>query len=140
MAARFLELAASPDRDGVEAVPFASRVALGLGNQHLVDRSAEDLAELAGWTLDVDAFGREGPLSVLEPVAAPSIATVTLVGDHPHCASPPLPPAAEFADLRRVAIQPDPGTITSCIDWWSIDLYVTGTGEVAAVTLELWEP
>lgn len=141
LAARFLDLAASPGPEGVEAFPFADRVALGLGPELYSDRSPQELEVLAGWTLDVDLFrGHAGPFSILELAATSTAGTVTLVGDHPRCASQAQAPPVEVADLRRVAIEPDPAAIASCIQWWRIELYVTPNGQVAAVTLDLWEP
>ena len=63
LAARFLELAASPDRDSVEALPLASRVALGLGNQH-IDLYVTATGEVAAVTLD---FWEPGCSPVLVP-------------------------------------------------------------------------
>jgi hypothetical protein len=42
--------------------------------------------------------------------------------------------------MRRVSVQPAAGSIDSCLDWFTVDLFVTRSGEVAAVTLDLWEP
>jgi hypothetical protein len=141
LAARFLELAAAPDHEGVEALPLPDRVTLGLGPVLFSDRSSEELEGVAGWTLDLELFrGHTGPFSLLELAAASTTDTVTLVGDHPRCASPAQAPPVEVAELRRVVIEPDPAAIASCIEWWRIELYVTPNGEVAAVTLDLWEP
>jgi hypothetical protein len=135
LAARFMELAASPDRARVEALPLADRVMIGLGTTLLADKSSEELQQLDGWTLD--GFG--GPISLLEVAGASTTGTVTLVGDHPRCVSQALPPPVELAQLRRVAIEPDPAATGSCVQWWRIELYVTPNGDVAAVTLDQWE-
>ena len=70
---------------------------------------------------------------------ASTAGTVTLVGDHPRCVSPALPPPVELAHLRRVAIEPDPVAIGACVEWWRIELYVTPNGDVVALTLDQWE-
>jgi hypothetical protein len=135
LAARFMELAASPDRERIQALPLADRVLLGLGTTLLADRGSEELEDLAGWT--VDGYG--WPTSLLEVVGTSTVGTVTLVGDHPRCLSPPLPPPPELADLRRVVIEPDPAAVGSCVLWWRIELYVSPGGEVVAVTQDQWE-
>jgi hypothetical protein len=49
-----------------------------------------------------------------------------------------VPPPIQVADLRRVSVQPR--DTESCLQWWTVDLFLTPDGKVAAVTLDLWEP
>jgi len=42
------------------------------------------------------------------------------------------------ADLRRVSVLPR--DMESCLQWWTVDLFLTLDGKIAAVTLDLWEP
>lgn len=76
----------------------------------------------------------------LEVPTAEARDVVVSVGPHPHCASPPVPAPAEVASLRRVSVQPSPESGDSCLSWWTVDLFLTPEGEVAAVTLDIWEP
>jgi hypothetical protein len=62
------------------------------------------------------------------------------LGDHPHCASPPVPPPRGMAGARRVSVQPDENSITSCLAWFSVDLFLDEHRNVVAVTLDIWEP
>lgn len=33
-----------------------------------------------------------------------------------------------------------PGSITSCLAWFAVDLFINDRSRVVAVTLDLWEP
>lgn len=132
-----------------EAVPFSPEgVWLGLADRLLVRRSPEELADPQAWILDDEGFrgegeqgfrGYVGPFSALDLLSEAERVTVS-IGPHRHCASPPVPPPEEMADLRRVSVQPRFEEAYSCLDWWTVDLFVTADGEIAAVTLDLWEP
>ncbi len=134
-----IQFARSPSPVGREAIPFADDgVWLGLAEQLLTRRSPAELVEPAAWELQTEAFrGHVGPFSALDRLAMEGETTVS-IGPHPHCASPPVPPPDEMADARRLSIQPV-GT-DACLRWWTVDLFLTPTGEVQAVTLDLWEP
>jgi hypothetical protein len=34
----------------------------------------------------------------------------------------------------------EPSDVDSCLSWFAVDLYLDGDGDIAAVTVELWEP
>jgi hypothetical protein len=40
--------------------------------------------------------------------------------------------------LRQQSVQP--AKTDSCLEWFSVDLFVNEDGEIAAVTLDLYEP
>ena len=61
-------------------------------------------------------------------------------GDHPRCAGPPMSGREGLSSLRHLAIQPAPASYDSCLDWFSIDLYLDPDGHVQTVLLDLWEP
>lgn len=139
----FLRFAADPDPDSAELMPFAEEVALGLGDALQASRSRAELAYAGGWSIDME--GEElfrayaGPFSALD-LATDASDVVVSVGPHRHCASPPVPAPAEVSGLRRVSVQPSPDSIDSCLQWWTVDLFLTPEGKVAAVTLDIWEP
>lgn len=136
----FLQFAASPGPETFARLPLADQVALGLGGDLRAVRNQSELADPDAWVLDLDLFrARVGRASALE-LAADAGDTVVSVGDHPHCASPPQPVPTEVADLRHISVQPRPDSIDSCLAWWTVDLFVTVDGEIAAVTIDLWEP
>lgn len=131
-------LAREPSRVALEDVPFSDTVELGLADELLRDTDRAALADPSTWVFDVEIFrAYTGPFSALD-VLADDAPTQTLVGEHPHCASPPVPAPPGFGAHRRVSVQPI--AITSCLEWWTVDLFVTGDGRVEAVTLDLYEP
>ncbi|MFP3907413.1 MAG: hypothetical protein ACLFWR_10320 [Acidimicrobiales bacterium] len=145
LAESFLRFAAAPGPDTMANLPLADEVALGLGPRVYTVRTRAELADPDAWLIDVsDGFYFRGyvpPFSALDTAQADDAGdTVVSVGDHPHCVSPPVPAPAELNGLRRISIQPDPAELESCILWWTVDLFVTPGGEVAGVTLDLWEP
>jgi hypothetical protein len=60
------------------------------------------------------------------------------VGPHDLCASPPVAAPPERGGLRRVSVQPV-GDIP-CLMGWTVDLFLTDEGRIAAVTLDFGEP
>lgn len=51
-----------------------------------------------------------------------------------------MPAPDLVSSLRRLTLRPRDETIRSCLDWFTVDLFVGGDGEVVAVTLDLYEP
>jgi hypothetical protein len=139
IARALIRFARSPSNETLSDLPLdPGGVWLGLGDRLFVKWSAQQLADPGAWGLEVDRFrAYAGPFSALERLA-PRQRTTVSVGPHPHCASPPMLPPSRVADLRRVSIQPR--SWNSCLQWWTVDLFLTGDGEIAAVTLDLWEP
>ncbi|HSK21661.1 MAG TPA: hypothetical protein VK906_00725 [Egicoccus sp.] len=136
----FLAFAADPGPPSASALPFADEVAIGLGPELHRTLAGNDLADPTAWPIDVEEFrAYVGPFSALE-VAADADEVEVSVGEHPHCASPPMPPPPEVEDLRRVSVQPKADNGDSCLQWWTVDLFVTDDGRIAAVTMDLYEP
>lgn len=122
-------------------LPFTNEVQLGFGRDLSVSRALQDLAEPEAWVIEVTEVGAfAGPFSALDVAAdADADEVVVSVGDHDHCASPPVPAPDGLADLRRVSVQPELGD-RSCLEWWTVDLFVADDGSIAAVTMDLYEP
>ena len=143
LAESLVRFADAPGPDTITDVPFASEVSLGLGDRLLVRRPAEELIDRDAWVVHAPAGfqGRSGPFSALDQLADADRTTVS-VESYPSCANPSrdLAPPAELADLARVSIRPDPAAISTCILWWSVDLYLTASGEITGVTLDFWDP
>ncbi len=113
-------------------------VVLALGDQHAVTRSPAELADPAQWVIDAEGFrGRVGGFSALEALSSVQEPTWS-AGAHNHCASPPAPILPELRDARQLSIQPT-GT-TSCIEWFTVDLFLDSTGEVIGIVFDTWEP
>lgn len=139
------QFAKAPGPDTAAAIPFVDKVAIGLGPEVHQERASEDLADADAWTIEMGLDGGEsfrgvaGQLSALPLLADANAENSTVtVGDHPHCGSPPVPPPEELAELRRISIQP--AHWESCLQWWTVDLFVTDDGRIAGLTHDLWEP
>lgn len=133
-----VEFARSPSASTHAEIPFADDVALGLADALVRQVDASSLADPQGWVIDEELFrAYTGPFSALD-LLAQDRPMETVVGQHPHCVSPPVPPPSGFEGHRRVSIQPTDGT--SCLEWWTVDLFVAGDGAVEAVTMDLYEP
>lgn len=149
----FIAFAVEPSAKTAAALPFASTVRLGLSRTieaTLVDSDARQAIE---WVLEAKYFrAHTGPFSALQlvqrhareaksrAVRLSGGASQVSVGDHPHCASPPVPAPNGIQGLRRVSVQPSQRSIDSCLSWFTVDLFLNETGNIAAVTLDIWEP
>jgi hypothetical protein len=83
--------------------------------------------------------GYVGPFSALKLLIDDPDPRVT-VGPHEHCAAPPAPVPTELASAKQLSFTPVYENIHSCLEWWSVDLFVDSSGRIVAVTLDLWEP
>ena len=138
---RFVAFAHDREPEDLAALPLADQVQLGLGQTIHATRSSAQLSEPDGWILDTPDFrAYTGPLSALDLVTNWSGTTVTTIGEHPHCASPPVPPPLGLEGLRRVSVQPNPDEFDTCLRWWTVDFFLNDHGRVVAVTLDVWEP
>lgn len=121
----------SLDPDGIELL---------LGNAGSARTAMiEDLHEPAAWDLDAPEgyAGFTGPFSALRSLGRVDELTVR-VGDHPFCANPGHPAPGHLADLTRISIEPT--QVESCIDWFTVELYLDPDGIVQAILLDLFGP
>lgn len=135
----FVAFARHPTTATWSEVAFADRVELGLANRLLVGRAAQELRDPRAWRLDVPRFrGASGPFSALRTIALERRPLTMTVGRHRRCASPAGPAPPRVVSLMRISVQPR--RVESCLQWWSVELYLTRDRRVRAVTLDLWEP
>jgi hypothetical protein len=119
-------------------LPVADEVLLALGSQVYARRSATGLADRGAWSINAPFYADlAGPFNLLIQTPAPARFAI---GPHDRCASPvPLPAPPELARYRRISIEPAEGTIESCIDWWSIELFVDD-GRIVGVAADAVGP
>lgn len=144
LAQALVRFARAPGPETMAGVRLTEEVSLGLGDELVARRSADDLVQAHAWVIEAGEAGfreRSGPFSALDPLAQAN-RNVVSVGSYSSCNAPnrPAPPPAAVAELRRISIQPDPGGMVACMQWWSVDLYITPTGEIAAITLDFGAP
>ncbi len=135
-----VRFAQSPSHVTWSALPLADRVQLGLGNRLVRTSSRHALRNPHAWELTPGrAFrGGVGPFSTLTQLRSTRSPLTFAVGPYPRCVSPPGRPPRAVASLRRLSIQPRHRR--SCLQWWSVDAFVTRAGKIRAVTLDFWEP
>jgi hypothetical protein len=133
-----IAFASAPGPATAAHVPFAPQVGLGLGEQIRVTRSRIELNSPAQWVLNLDRFrGRAGTASALDLLSEGG-PTVIVIGPHDHCASPPLPPPSGLSGARRISVQRT--GVDTCLLWWTVDIFVSASGQIEAITLDLWGP
>jgi hypothetical protein len=138
----FISFATDSTTRTAAAVPWAATIDVGLGPVVLSEVRATEVADSGAWTIPIAHHqawtGPFNPLWQLEfhPAAGYDVS----VGAHPHCANPPRLPPVGYAEHRRVSLQPTADSYTSCLEWFTIDLFLDDAGDVAAVTLDLYEP
>jgi hypothetical protein len=136
----FVRFALDPTDVTFADLPLADTVDLGLGPTIMKAVPARDLRQKQAWVLEADYFrAYSGPFSVFDALRLFDVYDVT-TGEHAHCASPPVPPPEQFEDMERISVQPRLGLHSSCLMWRTVDFFVLPTGEVAAITLDIWEP
>jgi hypothetical protein len=132
----FVAFAQSPAPDSASKLPFADAVALGLGSDIQTTISNSELGDPASWVLDTEEFrAYAGPFSALELVKQP---VKILLGQHARCVGAPVAAPSGFAEALRISVQPE--VATSCLEWWTVDLFLGDDGTIGAVTLDLYGP
>lgn len=149
----FVAFALDPSEASADRLPFAGNgIRLGLGRRLVATVSASGVSRRSAWTIEGEFGGVTGPFSALESIARhvgeegldPTLRTngdlALTAGAHDRCASPAADPPAGLRSMRRLSVQPAAGSVTSCLGWFAVDLYVARSGRICAVTLDLWEP
>lgn len=137
LVASFLEL--DQRRPDVESLPLApSGVVMSLGIAELREQTTAQLADPVNWAFESEGFrGRTGTFSALD-VLANADETEIFVGTHNHCASPPAAVPEVLREARHLSIQPT--GIDSCINWWTVGIYLDDAGDVIGIVFDTWEP
>ena len=149
----FVAFAARPSAETAERLPLADEVQLGLSRDLKATLDVAETSDASAWVLNATYFrAYTGPFSALESiqrhadesrstsVRGRGAAFHVSVGDHPHCASPPVPAPRGLEHHRRVSVQPSASSIDSCLSWFTVDLFLNVVGSIEAVTLDLYEP
>lgn len=139
LAVALTDFATSPTDSTYARLDLSATVTLTLGPDIARTESSDRLSDPATWVFDQEDGFRAyvGPFSALDLLGQGRPFEIT-AGPHPHCAGPPMPVNPAFAGLRHLSIQPTDAT--SCLEWWTVDLFLDGTGAIAGVTMDLWEP
>lgn len=143
IAAAIDAFANSPSPSTFDALPLAEQVTLGLGPNIITQLDAAALRDSSAWQIKMpngELFrGTVGPSSAIELIASGATdELVYAVGEHPHCAGPPVAAPPGFEDHQRVSVQPQADQIESCLQWFTVDLFIND-GTIEAITHDHWE-
>lgn len=140
LARKLHAFAAAPGAETLRAIPLSDQVAIGLGGDVVQTLTAEQLQDPSAWVIHRPYFaGHVGPFNALEQLRRnPDLWSIT-EGKYQFCPSARTPPALPgYEQYRRLAIEPS--DITSCVEWWAVDVYLDESGSIEAVSLNLVEP
>lgn len=139
LARKLHAFAAAPGAETLGAIPLSDQVAIGLGGDVVKTLTAEQLEDPSAWVIHRPYFaGYSGPFNALEQLRRdPELWSITEEKQQ-FC------PWGRAADLpgyekdRRLTIEPS--NITSCLQWWAVDVYLDESGSINAVSLNAVEP
>jgi hypothetical protein len=130
--------AREPGEETWSRLPLADTVRLGLGDRLRERHSARELRDPEAWLVEARLFrAGVGPFSALAPLARTEELEYR-EGSYRRCAEAPAAPPAEISSLRRRSIHPR--ETESCLQWFAVDVFLTNEDEIAAVTLDYFEP
>lgn len=93
------------------------------------------------WIFDVEHFaGYSGPFDARIPPPENEDDVVVTIGEHNHCASPPLPPPEILDGVAYDQYSIQPTGVESCLDWTALDIFVDENNLIRVVRREIWEP
>lgn len=144
VASALIDFARARDERSFADLRFATHVALALGGDVRQVAPGDELIDPGVWLIDPGPDGfrdRVGPFSALDVVADAGAVTMS-DRRHGSCteADEPLPPPPELADLRVVSLQPDRAGMATCTQRWAVDIFMTDSGRIAGVDLDLGAP
>lgn len=136
---RLHAFAVEPGAVTVSGVPFGERVAIGLGPDVVRTLTGTRAEEPSAWLIDRPFFaGYTGPFSALDRLRDDPALWSATEGEQLFCPWGRSVDLPGFEQHRRLTIEPS--DITSCTQWWAVDVYVDEGGAIDAVSLNLVEP
>ncbi len=135
LARKLHAFADAPNAETLGAVPFGDQVAIGLGGDVVKTLTASQLVDPSAWIIHRKSYGvYSGPFNALDQLRRdPELWSIT-EGRQQSCpwAAAALP---GYEHDRRLTIKPS--DITSCIEWWAVDVYIGQDGMIDAINLNL---
>lgn len=131
--------AVAPGAETLRAIPFGDHVGIGLGVEMVKTLTPSQLEQPSAWVIHRDHFaGYSGPFSVLNHLRGdPELWSIT-EGKQLFCQWARTAALPGYEQDRRLTIEPS--SITSCLQWWAVDIYLDERGRIDAVILNLDEP
>jgi hypothetical protein len=138
LARQFYRFAADPTL----GAPFAAgEVWTGIENgpagRSLVDR---ELAQLAAWQVGEAYAERSGPFSALDVVASSGGYYELHNGVVPTCSLGNDEPPPELVGLRAITLAAPSDTVSACMEWWGVTLFLDASNQIRGAALRLGSP
>jgi hypothetical protein len=125
----------------VQTGPFDTPVSLGVGGRRVRVLNDDDRYDPMKWRVPVFGYAeRSGTASALEMLREQGRTAQVSNRPPPPCAAHTRPGLRLTGGGTLVRIQPRPGAWSSCIQWWSVDLFVNDVGQVVGVNINLGAP
>jgi hypothetical protein len=139
LARKLHAFAADPGAETLGAIPLSDQVAIGLGGDVVKTPTAEQLEDPSAWVIHRPYFaGQSGPFTALDQLRRnPDLWSITEEKQQgcPWARTAALP---GYEQDRRLTIEPS--NITSCLEWFAVDVYVDESGRIVAISLNFDEP
>ncbi len=131
--------AVAPGPETLRAIPFGDRVGLGLGGEVVKMLTPSQLEEPSAWVIHRDHFaGYSGPFSALDRLRRdPELWSIT-EGKQLFCPWARTAALPGYEQDRRLTLEPS--GITTCLQWWAVDIYLDERDRIDAISLILAEP
>ncbi len=137
LAREFYRFAADPSLDApITGDGVWTGIESGLAGITLND---DDLTDLDAWQLHTGYAERTGPFSALDIVAGSGGYYELHRGITPTCGFGSGDPPPELEGLRAISLTVPSDTISACMDWWGVTLFLEGD-RVRGVALRLGSP
>lgn len=138
LARQFYRFAADPTL----GAPFvAGEVWAGIeGGPTGVTLGPDELGDLAAWQIDTLYAERSGPFSALDVVASSGGYFQLYRGVRGTCGFGEADRPPRLAGLRAITLTSPRDTVTSCMQWWAVTLFLDSSHRIAGVALRLGAP
>ena len=128
---------------GEPYIPLHEEAVVAVGSAGYEDlvQPISDTTVADQWVIPASVYaGFTGPFDVRIPAGGdPSDVSIT-IGEHKHCASPPLPAPEVLEGVAHVQYSIQPTEPNSCLQWWAVDIFTDSEGLVRVIRREIWEP
>lgn len=138
LARQFYRFAADPSLDA----PFVSGE-VWIGIEHgptAISLGEAERADLAAWELGALYAERTGPFSALDTVASSGGYYELHDGVVGTCPSGRGKTPPELAGVRAISLTAPSDTISSCLEWWGVTLFLDDENRIRGVALRLGSP
>lgn len=137
---RVVDFALDPSRANFAALQLLPSLEFGVDGRRIDHRPADALTDPTAWkvgdrkTLSGAFAGPFNALTAIQRIRRAGGELTAGHGDLVRCGTTThIPHAPTLGGADRVTLQPGPDAISSCVDWFAVDLYVDDHGRLVGV-------